>query len=320
MGNHDTLRRAIALDLGGTHFRVAIGTSEGAIEWRVSKPTDAERGLQAVLGSIFETVDEALAVVGDRTKLQGIGVGAPGPLDPWAGVIHNPPNLPGWDRVPIRQLFEERYGLPTLVGNDANLAAVGEHRFGAGRGCKNMVYVTVSTGIGGGVISDDRLLLGHNGFAGEIGHMAIDMHGPVCQCGNVGCLEVLASGTAIARRARELLQSGAESSLGGLPEEEVTAIEVVNAAYRGDATAGSILHEAAVALGVGMVNVAHLFNPHRIIIGGGVSNAGPLLWDPMLETVRTRTMPPNRRDLEIVLAGLGDDAGLLGAVAMVTGA
>ncbi|MGE5619223.1 MAG: ROK family protein [Sphingomonadaceae bacterium] len=317
MTKEGTLRHVIAIDVGGTRFRVALATAEGAIEWRTSRPTEAERGPQAVLGSIFEAVDEALAVLGDRSGLLGFGVGVPGPLDPWAGVVHNPPNLPGWDSVPVKDLFEERYGLPTLVGNDANLAAVGEHGFGAGRNCRNMVYVTVSTGIGGGVIADDRLLLGHGGYAGEIGHMTIDLHGPVCHCGNRGCLEVLASGTAIARRARELLRSGAESTLKGLPAE-VTAKDVVEAADRGDGVARLIVQEAAVALGVGMVNVAHLFNPRRIIIGGGVSNAGPLLWDPMLETVRTRTMPPNQRDLEIVPAGLGDDAGLLGAVAMVT--
>ncbi len=312
------LQRAIAVDLGGTRFRVAVGTSEGVIEWRVSRPTEPERGRQAVLTSIFEAVDEALASVADRSTVKGIGIGAPGPLDPWSGVIYNPPNLPGWDVVPLKPIFEERYGLPTLVANDANLAAIGEHRFGAGRGYKNMIYVTVSTGIGGGIIANDQLLLGHCGFAGEIGHMTIDMNGPVCSCGNVGCLEMLASGTAIARKARERILAGAETSLRALPEDELTGKAVVEAAYRGDAVAQQILQEAGVALGVGMVNLAHLFNPHRIIIGGGVSNAGPRLWDPMLEIVHTRTMSSCHRDLEIVPAGLGDDAGLLGAVAAVT--
>ncbi len=311
-------KRALALDLGGTRFRVAVGTGDGAIEWRASRMTETERGLQPVLDHIFQTVDEALATVADRTTVKGIGIAAPGPLDPWTGVIHNPPNMPGWDRVPIKRLFEDRYALPTRVANDANLAAVGEHRYGAGRGLADLIYVTVSTGIGGGIIANNRLLLGHCGFAGEVGHMTIDTHGPVCLCGNVGCLEVLASGTAIARQARAMVQAGAETALTRLTAGEITALAVVELAYQGDAVCRQLLRDAGTALGVGMVNLAHLFNPQMIIIGGGVSNAGPLLWDAMREIVRTRTMASCRRDLEIVPAGLGDDAGLLGAVALVT--
>ncbi len=318
MARRRALRRAVVVDLGGTLFRVAVGTSEGVIEWRVSRPTEASRGREAVLKDVFAATDEALANVVDRKTLIGFGIAAPGPLDPWSGVLYNPPNLPGWESVPMRQLFEERYGLPAHVANDANLAAMGEHRFGAGRGYKDLVYVTVSTGIGGGIIANDQLLLGQCGFAGEIGHMTIDRHGPACPCGNVGCLEMLASGTAIARRAREMIQSGAESSLSSLPPLEITAKAVMEAAYEGDLISQQILQEAGVALGVGMVNLAHLLNPRRIIIGGGVSNAGPRLWDPMLEVVHSRAMTACHRDVEIVPAGLADDAGLLGAVALVT--
>ena len=318
MARRRTVRRAIVLDLGGTQYRVAVGTSEGVIEWRVSRPTDAARGHDVVLGSIFEAVDEALGTVEDRKTVVGFGIGAAGPLDPWSGVLHNPPNLPGWDSVPIRQQFEERYALPARVANDANLAALGEHRFGAGRGYKNIIYVTVSTGIGAGIIVNDQLLLGRCGFAGEVGHMTIDMHGPLCHCGNVGCLEVLASGTAIARRAREMIEAGHATEFSRLPLDEVTSKAVEEAAYRGDVLSEQILHEAGIALGVGMVNLTHLFDPDRIIIGGGVSNAGPQLWDPMMQIVRGRTMTPCHRDVEIVPAGLLDDAGLLGAVVLVT--
>lgn len=310
--------RAVAVDLGGTRFRVALGTAEGELEWRVSRPTEVEQGVQAVLERMYAAVEEALSAAGDRGTVKGIGIAAPGPLDPWTGVIHNPPNMPGWDGIPIRQLFQERFGLPVQVANDANLAAVGEHRYGAGRGCSHMVYVTVSTGIGGGVIVDGRLLLGHCGYAGEVGHMTIDLHGPVDACGNVGCLEALASGTAIGRRARDLVLSGAETALSQVPIEDITARTVTELAYQGDTVARQLLRDAGVALGVGMVNLAHLLNPQRIILGGGVSlNAGPLLWDPMLETLRTRAMTPCQRQTEIVPAGLGDDAGLLGGVAIV---
>lgn len=311
-------KRAIAVDLGGTRFRVAVGTREGEIEWRVSRPTQVERGREAVLASLFDAVDEAMSTVADRRTIKGIGFGAPGPLDPWTGVIFNPPNMPGWDMVPIKQLFEERFHLPVKVANDANLAAVGEHRYGAGKGFEHIIYVTVSTGIGGGVIVNNQLLLGHCGFAGEVGHMTIDMHGGVDKCGNVGCLEMIASGTAIGRQAREAVESGAETALSRFPLEEITAMTVEELAYKGDPLSQRILRDAGIALGVGMVNLAHLFNPRRIIIGGGVSNAGPLLWDAIHETVRARAMTPCHRELEIVPAGLGDDAGLLGGIAIIT--
>ncbi len=317
MEERKALRRAITLDLGGTHFRVAVGTGDGIIEWRVSRPTRAERGRDVVLQDLFDTVDEALATVSDCKTVKGIAIGVPGPLDPWTGVLHNPPNLPGWKTVPIKQLFEGRYDLPTTVGNDANLAAVGEHQYGAGRGIANLVYVTVSTGIGGGIIANNQLLLGHHGFSGEIGHMTIDVRGPVCGCGNVGCLESIASGTAIARSARNWVASGAATVLDRMDQSQITARMVTEAASQGDQVATQILREAGAALGVGMVNLIHLLNPQRIIIGGGVSNAGPLLWDSMLETVKKRAFAPCQQGLEIVRASLADDAGLLGGVALI---
>jgi glucokinase len=308
--------RAVAVDLGGTQFRVALGTSEGEIEWRTSRPTRAERGPQATLDSIFDAVQEAVAATRDRGTIKGIGIGAPGPVDPWAGVIHTPPNLPGWDGVPLKRMFEEKFDIPTQVANDANLAAVGEHRYGAGRGLADVIYVTASTGIGGGIIANNQLLLGHRGYAGEIGHMTISMNGPRCGCGNAGCLEALASGTAIARRARELVSTSEDTKLRLIAPTEITAKVVAEMANQGDQLARQIFQEAAVALGTGMANLALLFNPQRIIIGGGLSKAGPLLWDTMLETVRARAMAPCQEDLEIVPAGLADDAGLFGGLAL----
>lgn len=313
-----TTARAIALDLGGTQFRVAVGTGEGIIEWRTSRATRPERGRDAVLQDIYRTVDEALAAVSDRETVKGIAVAAAGPLDPWTGELHTPPNLPDWDMVPIRRLFEERYGLRVVVGNDANLAAVGEHTYGAGRAIADVIYVTVSTGIGGGIIANNQLQLGHRGFAAEIGHMTVDLNGPICACGNVGCLESLASGTAIARIAREQVAAGADTVLKRMDPTRITARAVSDAASLGDEVSCGILRDAGVALGVGMVNLAHILNPQRIIIGGGVSNAGPLLWKPMLAVVQKRTLAPSRRDLDIVPARLSDDAGLLGGVAMIT--
>ncbi len=317
MANTHCCRRAVAIDLGGTRFRVAVGTEDGTIEWRTSRFTRTQRGLLAVLNDMYLAVEEAISSVDDQDTVQGIGIAAPGPLDPWTGVIYNPPNMPGWDKVPLKQLFEERYGMPVQVANDANLAAVGEHRYGAGKGFRQLVYVTVSTGIGGGVIVDDRLLLGAGGFAGEVGHMAIDMRGERCACGNLGCLEWLASGTSIGRRARQMVRSGSRTALRGLPLDQITAEKVAEVAYQGDALCRRLLQDVGVAMGVGIVNLAHLFNPQRVILGGGVSlNAGPLWWDALQVTVRARAMESSLRGLEIVPAGLGDDAGLLGGVAL----
>jgi glucokinase len=311
--------RAIAMDLGGTRFRVAVGTSDGEVEWRVSRLTFAEQGPTAVINRMFTTVDEALKTVDASSPVRGIGIAAPGPLDPWSGVIHRPPNLPGWDQIPLKQLFEDRFGIPVRVGNDANWAAVGEHRYGAGKGYSDVVYITVSTGVGGGIIIDNRLLLGHCGFAGELGHMTIDPQGPLDTCGNTGCLEAFASGTAIARRAVEMVMAGAKTSLSGYSAEEMRAELVQAEAYRGDEVAVQIMRDAGTALGVGVLNIAQILNPQRIILGGGVAmGAGPLLWDAMLKVVRTRAMTQCQQETEIVPASLGDDAGLVGAIAVIT--
>ncbi len=316
MPGSDVCDRIIVLDVGGTQFRVAVGTGSGAIEYRISQPTKAENGPNATLDRIFGAVDKALASVRDKGTVKGIAIGIAGPVDPWAGIVHTPPNLSGWDAMPVKQLFEERYGLSCRVANDANLAALGEHRFGAGKGFSDVVYVTISTGIGGGIIVGNRLLLGHGGYAGEIGHMVVDPNGPLCGCGNSGCWESLASGTAIARRARDQAALSKETMLRDVEPWLISAKVVIDLAQRGDAVSLQIVREAAVALGLGMVNLIHLFNPHRIVIGGGLGNAGPLIWEPMLETIRVKALPVCQRDLDLVQASLGDDAGLLGGVAL----
>jgi len=231
-------------------------------------------------------------------------------------------NLPGWTNVPLKDYFERALLLPTLVGNDANLAALGEHRFGAGRGCSDMIYITISTGIGGGVISDGKLFLGADGFAGELGHITIDPNGPRCNCGNVGCLEMLASGTAMAREARVALAAGKTSRLldlaGGDPEA-ITAATVAQAFSLGDSVAEQIIHRAGVYIGIGVVTMLHLFNTRRVVLGGGVSNIGEPFFAVIQRTVKEYAITKARRYVRIVPAVLGDDVGLLGAAALVLG-
>jgi len=309
----------IGVDLGGTQIRAALMDEDGNILNRVSELTLAEEGPEAVISRIKEAIRGAAGAV-DWAQIRGIGIGAPGPLDPWTGVIHKAPNLPGWHEVPLRDLIAETFNVPTYVGNDANLAALAERRFGAGKGIDDLIYMTISTGIGGGVIVGGELLLGAHGLAGEIGHQTIDINGPRCNCGNIGCLEVLAAGPAIARRAVDLIQSGAETSIVELAQGDlnrVTAELVTKAAKGGDQVAIEIIHRAGFYIGVGIVNVLHIFNPELVIIGGGVSKAGDLLFDPIRATVRERAMEAFVRHVRIVPAALGDDVGLLGTAALV---
>jgi glucokinase len=282
--------------------------------------TLAEEGPKPVIGRIKRAIYEVMEST-DREQVQGIGVVAPGPLDPWKGVIMDAPNLPGWKKVPLKDLMEEEFGLPVVVGNDANLAALAEQRFGAGQGVADLIYITVSTGIGGGIIADNRLLLGAQGLAAEVGHQTIEAHGPRCNCGNIGCLEILAAGPAIARCARELIKTGIGTAIAdwvGGDLDKITAKVVNQAAQAGDPVAIELFRQAGFYIGIGIVNLLHIFNPSLIIIGGSVAKAGDLLFEPIRATVRERAMASYYwENTPIVPATLGDDVGLLGAVALV---
>ncbi len=309
----------LTADLGGTQIRAALCDATGRIHRRAQDLTRAAEGQEAVIARIKATLTEAL---GDTPldQVRGIGIAAPGPLDPKAGVIVFAPNLIGWHNVPLRQIIQDHFGIPTFLGNDANLAALGEYRFGAGRGVQHLIYITVSTGIGGGIIEDGKLLLGARGFAAEVGHQTIQADGPRCNCGNIGCLEVLAAGPAIARMAREAITNGEQSVLQEMVQgdlDQISARLVYEAARQDDAVAIRALHQAGHYLGVGIINLLYLFNPEVIIIGGSVAKAGDFLFAPMWETIRARLHPLYWETLRIVPPELGDDVGLLGALALV---
>ena len=253
------------------------------------------------------------------SQVAAVGVGAPGPLDIAAGVVIAPPNLPGWERVPLRQMLRDALSIPTYLDNDANAAALGEHRFGAGRGTRHMIYVTVSTGIGGGLILDGRLYHGASGVGGEVGHISVLPHGPLCGCGNRGCLEALASGTAIAREARERVNRGVPTliaELAGGDPQQITARLVAEAAQRGDPEAQTILHTAMDYLGIGMASLVNLFNPQMIVIGGGLSKLGETLFEPVRRAIRRHAFQAAAQDVQVVPARLGDQVGVLGAAAV----
>jgi len=304
----------VAVDLGGTHIRAALINEKGEILARTRRETLAQEGPEAVIGRIETCIRDV------ARGTEAISIAAPGPLDPWKGIIHQAPNLPGWRDVPLADILHCAFKVPVYLNNDANLAALGEHRFGAGRGANDLIYLTISTGIGGGIINQGRLLMGAQGFAGEVGHMILEPEGPPCGCGGRGHLEALASGPAIARRAVEEMEKGTETSITRLVEGElskVTAKVVAQAAQEGDPLANSIFKEAGFYIGLGIANLLHILNLQLVILGGGVSKAGDLLFDPIRATVKARTMPSYQEGLRIVPAALGGDVGLLGAAASV---
>lgn len=312
-----TGRYVIGVDLGGTRLRVALADLSGTIVRRRTVLTLAEEGRNAVIRRIVAEV-RAVLEPSPLPELLRVAVAVPGPVDPWRGMVYRPPNLPGWGDLPLRQILEEDLTVPVLLGNDANLGALAEYRYGAGQGCRHLVYVTVSTGVGGGVIDAGRLLLGTWGGASEIGHMTIDLNGPRCSCGNFGCLEALASGTAIAQEAGRRIAAGSASILvershGEL--ERIDAAMVVEAAMRGDQLAHSVVRWAGYNLGVGLANLMHLYDPQVIVVGGGVANAWDLLAPELGRAVRERAMEAYANRTQILRSQLGDDVGVLGAIA-----
>ncbi len=309
----------IAVDLGGTNIRVAhFPTSAPPPIKQTKVPTRASEGPQAVIDRII------LAIEGHIQSGDGnfcIGVGAPGPLDPIQGIVLEAPNLSGWENIPLKSILSEHFHVPVAVGNDANVAALGEWRFGAGRGTQHMIYLTLSTGIGGGVIIDGKLLLGAHGLAGELGHMTIEPDGPICGCGKQGHLEALASGLAIARIAEELLAKDNDSTLAEQFSNagKLTAFDVGQAAMAGDALARLIISQVGEIIGRQLASLAHAFNPEIFVLGGGVSQIGDILFNPIRSALLEHAMHPRYVEhIRVLPAALGDDAGLVGAMVLAS--
>lgn len=308
---------AIGIDLGGTKIAGALVAGDGAILAAVRQPTQAEEGVEAVVGRIVACIRALM----DRapSPVVGIGLGAAAMTDSRRGVIIMASNLQ-WRDVPLRDLVAARlagFSGPIYVDKDTNAAVLGEMLYGAGRGSAHLLYVTVGTGVGGGMVLDGRLYHGASEGASDIGHLVLEPDGPPCGCGKQGCLETLASGTAIARQAREALRGGAQSSLRAFDPDSVTAVQVVEAARDGDDLARAIVIRAGEYLGIGLAYYVDINNPERIIVGGGVAAAGPLLLDPLRRVLARRALPANVQAVQVVPAGLGEHAGEVGAAALV---
>ena len=303
-------RLAIAIDLGGTRIRAALIDGKGILLQRAEAPTAAHAGREVVISQLHHIATSVIAGVA-RDRLVGVGICAPGPLDAERGVALATPTIAGFVHLPLAAMLEERIGLPVRLENDGIAAVLGEWRFGAGVGHRNLVYVTVSTGVGGGVVADGRVLRARSGMAGHVGHMTIVRDGEVCSCGNRGCWEAYASGTAFARRAR-LRAASSPSSVLGVNGAAIDGPAVFDAASRGDALARDLVSEEADLLGVGIANLLHLYSPDVVVVGGGLSNGFDLLHSGIVARIKVAAMPPFR-DTPVVRAGLGSDSGLVGA-------
>jgi glucokinase len=313
-GTMTTGSLAIGIDLGGTQLRVGLLDEAGAVLARAAALTDVTGGPEAVLAQCLVLIAEVSA--GATNAIAAVGISAPGPLDSGAGIILKIPTLPGWDDFPIRDRLQAAVSRPVVLENDGIAAAFGEWQHGAGVGLQHLVYVTVSTGIGGGVVVDGRLLHGRRGMAAHVGHFQMQPDGPRCACGALGCFEALAAGTALDKAAQRAAIAEPQSLLAAMGQAEpLRARHVVAAARQGDPTAQRLLAQEAAFLGTGFTALIHLYSPERVIMGGGVSAAFDLL-EPGIHAVIQRQAMPAFRDVPVVPASLGDNAGLVGVAAL----
>lgn len=304
----------IGIDLGGTKISSAISLRDGSIIDKIVVETKAELGQKAVMDRIFIVIDKLLQRTNiSITDICAIGIGSPGPLDSKSGIIITTPNLP-FKNFNIVSELKNRYNVPIYLDNDANVGCIGEYKFGAGIGYKNIIYITVSTGIGAGAILGGQPYRGSTSNALEIGHTTVKPDGLLCNCGNNGCLEAISSGTAIAKAAKEAIKVNSDTSLSKY--SNITSYEVFKEASCGDNLSVQVVNNALNYLGIGVANVISIFDPDIVIIGGGVSNAGEVLFDAVREVVKKRCFKAMSDNCIITKAKLGNDSGIIGALAL----
>lgn len=302
----------VGVDLGGTKIYTALVDLEGNIIKEKTVETLAHEGEQAVVERIVDTINYVIDGT-DKNLIKSIGIGSPGPLDVKNGIIIENSNLP-FKNFEIVKTIKETFNLPTHLDNDANVATLGEFMFGAGKGTENMVFITASTGIGGGAVLNGKLFRGSTGNALEVGHMTVATEGPRCGCGNLGCAEALGSGTAIGKRAKEAVLSNAVTSLKNY--DNVTAKEVFKEAANGDRVAKNILNTSLTYLGIAVANTITNFDPEKVVVGGGVVNGGDIVIETIRNVVEERCMAAFVENCTIEKAILGGKAGVLGAAAL----
>ena len=304
----------VGVDLGGTKISTALSNLNGEVISQTTVPTNANEGEIPVLNRIIESIDKVIKD-GNVTykEVKGIGIGIPGALNVEEGIILFTPNIP-FKNFNIVDPLKKKFEIPVFIDNDANVAAIGEYMFGAGKGFKDVIFITISTGVGGGAILNGNIYRGNTSNALEIGHMTVAPGGPRCNCGNIGCVEATSSGTAIGKRGQEALSSKVETSL--RKYDNITSYEVFTEAAAGDAVCKEIIDNALNYLGIAVANTVSIFDPAVIIIGGGVSKAGDIVFETVRKVVDKRCFKSMAESVKIVPAGLGTDAGVIGAVAL----
>ncbi len=314
-------KHIVGIDIGGTKLATVVADENANILYKTRKPTLAEKGPDYAIQLLFDMVDETVAAAGLKQEaISAIGVSCGGPLDTKTGVVYSPPNLPGWDALPLKARLEAEFQIPTTIENDANASALAEWRFGGGRGYDIVLYMTMSTGIGGGLVVNGQIYHGANDSAGEVGHQILLPDGPRCGCGKRGCLEALCAGPAIARRAQEAVQKSPKTALLKLTDGDARAIKsehVLAAARDGDALALQLIEETAYYMGWGIANLLNILNPDIVLIGTIAMAAGDLLLQPIRETVAKMAMARPVDAAQIMPAQLGENLGDMAALALV---
>ena len=312
------VKNRIGIDVGGTNVKIALVNDKGNILYSNSVPTRAEMGYEYTVNNIKQAIRDLITETG-VTNIDGIGFDFPGQIDYKNGIVRLAPNIPGWVNIPIAKIIEDEFKIPTRIDNDVHCAALGELKFGAGQDCENFICMTVGTGIGSGIVINGKLVRGASNAAGELGHIKLQMHeGPLCGCGDYGCLEAFASGPSIVAMAEEYISGGKstkfrEMASGG----EITPYIVAEAAKLGDPVAKRIFTKVGEYIGFGLASVVNLLNPEKIIIGGGVADAGDILIEPIKDTIKKRAMVVAGSAVEIVPAKLANTAGVIGASLLI---
>lgn len=310
----------IGVDIGGTNVKIALVDDKGVIAYSNSVPTRAEMGYEYTIQNIINTIKDSLKESNnDISSVGGIGFGLPGQIDSVNGVVRLLPNIPGWVEVPLAKIVQNEFKVPVKLDNDVRVATLGELNFGAGKGCQNLICLTVGTGVGSGIVLNGQLVRGASMTAGEIGHVVVEKdNGLICGCGSRGCLEAYASGPSVVKMAKDYIAGGKSTKFKEIAAgNEITPFMVYEAAKQGDAVAKQIFNIVGEYLGVALVSVVNLLNPEKIIVGGGVGQAGDLILNPVREAIKKRCIPTSANAVEVVQAQLGESAGVVGASLLV---
>ncbi|MBQ2984363.1 MAG: ROK family protein [Candidatus Gastranaerophilales bacterium] len=310
----------IGVDVGGTNVKIALVDFDGKIVYSNTVPTRAEMGFEAGVNNIKQAIKELMTETGESAQtIEAIGFGLPGQIDYKEGIVKNLPNIPGWVNIPLAKIIEDEFSIPTRLDNDVRCAALGELNFGAGKGCENLICITVGTGIGSGIVLNGKLVRGAANAAGEIGHIKMTMgEGPLCGCGDYGCFEAYASGPAIVTMAKEYISGGKSAKYKEMATDGIISPYIVaQAALQGDAVSIQIFKQMGKIIGLGLSSVVNLLNPEKIIIGGGVADAGDILLEPIKQTIKERAMSIQANSVSVVPAQLANTAGVIGASLLI---